>query len=579
MVRRRSDPDDDERRLSNNNHKMNDPPPSYYGEERSSGPPTHKQSHPQEPPGKWGTTTFAEATPYSNIIQKYVDEGNDEQGHRRGERWRSSEREEFFRTNEYTNYTNTTNNERSAPIFGTSSIADADLLRWRRQRQQQHEYEEEELNNNFNHYDDYADYPAEEVGEEENESYNNNNNDEDNNTYNSAGQPSEGSISQITYDGPESKENESLTAILSDYVIQISNWIGSLLGYSNINKGNSSTKKKQNVAGDKLRFMLILAIIAVYILKQILHQVLVVHQASPAAVLSGVLSTVVHLPATLLHNGDADGGNDDDSTTKERPAFVYNHPYVTSSYYASTSSITVLEDMYDKQVLPKKDRAPDKERGIVSRLAILRPFCEFDADALPTTFACWNSLVPCRAAEMDLGDDDEGVDEWVLFDMSINGTGRRLEDEVNARDWECENEENEYLNNEENSSPAPTTSPTATTSSSWSFRGIANSLFKRCKRKRTKSEEKEKDYFDDVPADGLRTTSTDLFLFYSQTFSENDVAMKAVDEIMQEFFSVGGWSRCFDNIYAVEANIPKELDLYIRKSLFQIVDLIYLLLF
>jgi hypothetical protein len=39
--------------------------------------------------------------------------------------------------------------------------------------------------------------------------------------------------------------------------------------------------------------------------------------------------------------------------------------------------------------------------------------------------------------------------------------------------------------------------------------------------------------------------------------------MKAVDKIMEEFFSPGGWSRCFDNIYAVESNIPKELDLYI----------------
>jgi hypothetical protein len=197
------------------------------------------------------------------------------------------------------------------------------------------------------------------------------------------------------------------------------------------------------------------------------------------------------------------------------------------------------------QVEPKKDRLPDRERGIVSRLAILRPFCEFDAEALPTTFACWNSLVPCRAAEQDLGDDDDdddddedNIDEWVLFDMSTNGTGRKLsEDEQD--EWECE-------------------ADYGSSNSTSFFRGIANSFFKRCKRK-----PKTKDYFDDVPADGLRTTSADLFLFYSQTFSENDVAMKAVDKIMEEFFSPGGWSRCFDNIYAVEANIPQELDLYI----------------
>ena len=228
------------------------------------------------------------------------------------------------------------------------------------------------------------------------------------------------------------------------------------------------------------------------------------------------------------------------------PEFVFDHPYVTSSYYTSTSNTAILEKMNQIQVEPKKDRLPDRERGIVSRLAILRPFCEFDAEALPTTFACWNSLVPCRAAEQDLGDDgddEDNIDEWVLFDMSTNGTGRKLsEDEQD--EWECEAD---YGSN----------SNSTNTATSF-FRGIANSFFKRCKRK-----PKTKDYFDDVPADGLRTTSADLFLFYSQTFSENDVAMKAVDKIMEEFFSPGGWSRCFDNIYAVEANIPQELDLYI----------------
>jgi len=245
---------------------------------------------------------------------------------------------------------------------------------------------------------------------------------------------------------------------------------------------------------------------------------------------------------------EGDGEGDDDAPPPIYPEFVFDHPYVTSSYYISTSNTAVLEKMYDQQVEPKKDRAPDRERGIVSRLAILRPFCEFDAEPLPTTFACWNSLVPCRAAEQDLGeeeDEDDDVDEWVLFDMSTNGTGRKLKEEEQD-DWECEADYSSGSTTNNNS-----------TSTSF-FRGIANSLFKRCKRK-----PKTKDYFDDVSADGLRTTSADLFLFYSQTFSENDVAMKAVDKIMEEFFSPGGWSRCFDNIYAVEANIPKELDLYI----------------
>ena len=261
-----------------------------------------------------------------------------------------------------------------------------------------------------------------------------------------------------------------------------------------------------------------------------------------------------------LQQASSDGNT---QQQQPRPAFVYTHPYVTSSYYTSTSDISVLEQTDTLQVIPKKDRASDVERGIETRLAILRPFCEFDADALPTTFACWNSLVPCRAAEMDLGEDDEEVtDEWVLFDMSIDGDGRKLnEDEED--DWDCEETgtDDDIVDN-----------------STW-FRGFANSIFKRCKRKKKAHTRRRKEFFDDVPADALKTTAVDLFLFYSQTFSENPVAMTAVDAIMKEFYSVGGWSRCFDNIYAVEANIPKELDLYIRKSLFQIVDLIYLLLF
>ena len=242
------------------------------------------------------------------------------------------------------------------------------------------------------------------------------------------------------------------------------------------------------------------------------------------------------------------GGSSSSSGSGELPTFVFNHPYVTSSYYTATKNIKVLEAMKEFQVDPKIDRLPDRERGIVSRLAILRPFCEFDAYALPVTFACWNSLVPCRAAEMDLGEDDEEEDEWVLFDMSTNGTAGRKLKKSEEDEWECEAD----YNTDGGSGNATFANP-----GSW-IRGIANKFLKRCKRK-----PRSRSYFDDVSADGLRTTSADLFLFYSQTFSENQVSITAVDKIMEEFFSPGGWSRCFDNIYAVEANIPPELDLYI----------------
>ena len=215
------------------------------------------------------------------------------------------------------------------------------------------------------------------------------------------------------------------------------------------------------------------------------------------------------IPAKRLHNRY----NSNVKASNAAPDFVYEHPYVTSSYYTATDSISTLLSTQKIQVDPKRDRPSDKERGITSRLAIVRPFCEFDAEGLPSTFTCWNSLVPCRAAESDLGEyvDDEEEDEWVLFDRSVNGTGRKLNPEE-EEEWECQ--------------------ANYDSSNSW-FRGMT-SLWKKCRRI------KKKDYFDDVPADGLRTTSADLFLFYSQTFADSPVAMKAVDEITKEFFSPGG---------------------------------------
>ena len=272
-------------------------------------------------------------------------------------------------------------------------------------------------------------------------------------------------------------------------------------------------------------------------IKQLLIFIVVVYSSSVINknILSPYLSQYV---SGGLGEGIFDEKKAKNPDNHPRPKFVYAHPYVTSSYYTATSSIITLEKTEEIQIEPRKDRLPDRERGITSRLAIVRPFCEFDADALPTTFACWNSLVPCRAAEEDLGEDGEDkVDEWVIFDMSVNGTGRKLQ-KGEEDNWECETD---YGDGD----------------SSW-FGGITSNSVKRCKKK-----PRSMDYFDDVPADGLRTTSADLFLFYSQTFSENEVAMHAVDEIMNEYFSPGGWSRCFDNIYAIEANIPPELDLYI----------------
>uniref|UniRef100_A0A7S3V5V7 Uncharacterized protein n=2 Tax=Chaetoceros debilis TaxID=122233 RepID=A0A7S3V5V7_9STRA len=179
-----------------------------------------------------------------------------------------------------------------------------------------------------------------------------------------------------------------------------------------------------------------------------------------------------------------------------RPDFVYEHPYISSSYYTSTKSLKTLQSVDKFQVQPKKEQLAGKKavgekdftRDTQTRLAILRPFCAFDAGPLPTTFDCWQSFPPCKAAAYELGDE---------FDPDALGL------------------------NDEN---------------------------------RT---------FDAVGSHMLKNAKADVFLFYSQTFSENDVAVKSVDTIIDQYFEGGGWAQCFDNIYAVEANIPADLDNYI----------------
>jgi len=484
-----------------NNHRRRDPPTSLGGS---------TYTKPRQPPGKRGTQGTNPITPYSNIIEDHVD--NNEHYYQQDRIGRINYDKERL-AYRHDNNTRQHQQQQENPIFGTSSIVDAHLVRTR--------------------------HPPE--GQRHQRTNNSQRDDYDNNT--------QGSISTVTYGGDDEDESVSI----SDVILHFRNWLINLIppkySLSCLNKKSKSITKithnniiNRSIQQEKKSSSIIL-------LSKVILRILLLTIVSTYIFKAVYTNKVSPFISRILISSTTSDSEEGPST--DRPSFVYNHPYVTSSYYISTSNTKVLEDMYNLQVLPKVNRKSDKERGIVSRLAILRPFCEFDADALPTTFACWNSLVPCRAAEMDLGEEGEEVDEWVLFDMSTNGTGRHL---LNDQDWECEKSEDDI---EDLNGRAPTSSPT--TSSTWSFRGIANSLFKRCKRKKVKT----KEYFDDVPADGLRTTSADLFLFYSQTFSENEVAMHAVDEIMTEFYSVGGWSRCFDNIYAVEANIPKELDLYI----------------
>jgi hypothetical protein len=174
-----------------------------------------------------------------------------------------------------------------------------------------------------------------------------------------------------------------------------------------------------------------------------------------------------------------------------RPDFVNHHPYVSSSYYASTQSLKTLLDTERLQVRRLGGKAALNDHHFKARVAVVRPFCEFDAEALPSTFAVWNQLPPCRASATDLD------------------LGTRVE--------------------------------------------------------RNSSHPTDK-YFDDVGTEIMQDIAADVFLFYSQTFSENEVAIKAVDTIIDQFNEPGGWSQCFANIYAIEANIPQELDLYIPSA-------------
>mmetsp|Transcript_18829 Transcript_18829/g.20980 ORF Transcript_18829/g.20980 Transcript_18829/m.20980 type:complete len:333 (+) Transcript_18829:82-1080(+) len=174
-----------------------------------------------------------------------------------------------------------------------------------------------------------------------------------------------------------------------------------------------------------------------------------------------------------------------------RPDYTNHRPYISSSYYTSTKSLKTLQEIERLQVRRLSSKKPLLEKNFSSRLAIVRPFCEFDAEALPTTFAVWNQLAPCRASATDL---------------DLNGGSTRNKTDNPDR------------------------------------------------------------YFDDVTSEIMHDMVADVFLFYSQTFSDNDVAIKSIDTIINQFNEPHGWSQCFANIYAIEANIPQELDLYIPSA-------------
>jgi len=146
-----------------------------------------------------------------------------------------------------------------------------------------------------------------------------------------------------------------------------------------------------------------------------------------------------------------------------RPTFAYEHPFVTSSYYTSSCNETILSMLEKKEEEKKKQYQPDARRAR-KQMAVVRPICEFDAEAMPSTFRVWDHFPPC-----------------------------------------------------------------------------------------------------DVDRD--RDTSVDFFVCYSQTYSDNTVAIRAADEMITMFHDKTiPWTKCFDNFYAIETDIAKELDLYIPSA-------------
>ena len=59
----------------------------------------------------------------------------------------------------------------------------------------------------------------------------------------------------------------------------------------------------------------------------------------------------------------------------------------------------------------------------------------------------------------------------------------------------------------------------------------------------------------------------DLFLVYSQTYSENPSAVETIDRMISAFYDeTTSWAKCFDNMYAIETVIPQEVDIYIPSA-------------
>jgi len=272
-----------------NNHRRRDPPTSLGGS---------TYTKPRQPPGKRGTQGTNPITPYSNIIEDHVD--NNEHYYQQDRIGRINYDKERL-AYRHDNNTRQHQQQQENPIFGTSSIVDAHLVRTR--------------------------HPPE--GQRHQRTNNSQRDDYDNNT--------QGSISTVTYGGDDEDESVSI----SDVILHFRNWLINLIppkySLSCLNKKSKSITKithnniiNRSIQQEKKSSSIIL-------LSKVILRILLLTIVSTYIFKAVYTNKVSPFISRILISSTTSDSEEGPST--DRPSFVYNHPYVTSSYYISTSQI------------------------------------------------------------------------------------------------------------------------------------------------------------------------------------------------------------------------------------------------
>ena len=85
-------------------------------------------------------------------------------------------------------------------------------------------------------------------------------------------------------------------------------------------------------------------------------------------------------------------------------------PYRTSSYYRTTTR--PVDDDRGQEQMPK-----DSAAAAAARIAVVRPFCEFDTESTVSTFDVWDKFVPCSTHEPKV---EVAVDLFLHYSQSYD---------------------------------------------------------------------------------------------------------------------------------------------------------------